>query len=428
MAHRLLNQSLETFYDLKRTGFISGISKTMNTVTKSKKIFAIAGALLMGAFLSYTGARELINSIRLAREGKTATAKVVDASEWVSLKGRHTYYLTVEFQPEGGDQVRKKVKVDEEVYTTAQNSGSVKAHYLAGDPTICALGEQVETRYGNLLWGIALVIIGVFLTKQPATLEEVAEKIEGHFKTLTHQRYEYAPADPKDFQHLDLAFYNDSRRHLEERGYTFVTDQENITLRQNKSSAPSLLRYLLSRDQSTIAILYHHQRIALPKKDSKVLDLEIWFSNGHFVVTSNAAMAGKFDSPPGIDSFFLPAASPIDEVMQAHEGRVNNFLAQNPGVAAVRLNGLEDVRRAGDELQRIKSEYRTAAGLSKAELERLARRTGPEIDELHAILARRHAERQTNPQAKANACRRSHRATTLFDRVMLDCLEKNDKR
>ncbi|HEX4644701.1 MAG TPA: hypothetical protein VH598_03760, partial [Verrucomicrobiae bacterium] len=183
---------------------------------------------------------------------------------------------------------------------------------------------------------------------------------------------------------------------LEELGYSFVTNQENITLRQNKGSAPAMLRYLLSRDQTTVAILYHHKRTAIPAKDSKVLDLETWFANGSFVVTGNAAMAGKFDSPPAIDSFFLPALSSIDEVMQAHEGRVNNFLAQNPGVAAVRLNGLEDVRRVGDELQRIKSEYRSAAGLSKAELERLARRTGPEIDELHAILARRHAERQAN--------------------------------
>jgi uncharacterized protein DUF3592 len=390
----LLNTSPETFCRRKgRTGIISEIIKTMS---KSKKIFVIVGALLMGAFLTYTGARELINSMRLAREGRTAAGKVVDASEWVSLKGRHTYFLTVEFQPEGGDQVSKKVKVGEELYATAQNSGLVKVHYLAGDPAVCALGERVETRYGNLLWGIALVIIGVFLTKQPASLEELAVKIEGHFKTLTHQRYEYTPADPKDFQHLDLSFYNESRRHLEERGYIFMADQENITLRQNKGSAPSLLRFLLSRNQATIAILYHFKRIALPTKESKVLDLETWFSNGQFVVTSNAAMAGKFDSPPGIDSFFLPAASPIDEVMQAHEGRVNNFLAQNPGVAAVRLNGWEDVRRAGDELQRIKSGYRSAAGLSKAELERLARRTGPEIDELHSILARRHAQRQTN--------------------------------
>jgi hypothetical protein len=192
VAHRLLNTSLETFCRREgRTGVISGIIKTMS---KSKKIFAIAGALLMGVFLIYTGARELINSIRLTHEGKTATARVVDSSEWVSLKGRHTYYLTVEFQPEGGDQVGKKVKVGEEVFTTARNSGSVKVHYLAADPAICALGEQVETRYGNLLWGIALVIIGAFLMKQPATLEEVAVKIEGHFKTLTHQRYEYASA------------------------------------------------------------------------------------------------------------------------------------------------------------------------------------------------------------------------------------------
>jgi len=229
--------------------------------------------------------------------------------------------------------------------------------------------------------------------RQPANTEEAAEQIEDHLKRLKQACFEYAPADARDFKHLDLAFYDENRRHLEQQGYGYLADQENISLR-NPGSARTFLRFLVNRDQTVIAVLYHFKRRGFPARESKVLDLESWFSNGSFVCTSNAEMAGKLDYPAAIDSFFLPANTPLDALLLAHERRVSNFLARNPGVSAIRINGMEDVRRAGDELQRIKAEFRSQTGISKAELERIAGKTGPQIDELHATLTERQARQR----------------------------------
>ncbi len=272
--------------------------------------------------------------------------------------------------------------------------------YLAEDPTICAAGDKVDMRYSNLLWGFGVLAVAVFLIKtfnQPGTLEEVADNIEKSFSRLQQTKYEYAPANAADFTEVDQAFYDDARQRLEQQGYTLLADEENVSLR-NTNMARTFLRRMLSRDQTAIATLYHFKSKAQPNKQFKVLDLETSFSNGRFMLTTNAAKAGGFDSPPEIDAFFLPADAPLEAVMQSHQFRVTKFLTENPGTQAVRLNGMEDVHRAGNEMQRIKAEYRSQKGLTKAELERISGKSGEQIDELAAILARRHEQRRAGLQ------------------------------
>lgn len=124
----------------------------------------------------------------------------------------------------------------------------------------------------------------------------------------------------------------------------------------------------------------------LGAKPAKVLDLETWFSDGAFVCTSNAEMAGKLDSPPAIDALRLPAGTTWDMLLETHQRRVGKYLAAHPGVKPVRLEGMADVRRAQDEQQRIKAEFRKRTGLSKTELERMAGTQGRGVDRLHDAL------------------------------------------
>jgi hypothetical protein len=198
--------------------------------------------------------------------------------------------------------------------------------------------------------------------------------------------------DAAKFKYLDLAFYDNGRRHLEALGYRYLDDQENVTLRR-RSGISTFIRILLSRDQTTMADFYHFiPRFALRilgAKSSKVLDLETWFSDGCFVCTSNAEMAGKLESPPAIDALRLPAGTAWDMLLEAHQRRVNKYLATHPGVTPVKLTGLADVRRAQDEQQRIKAEFRRRIGLSRTELERFAGAQGREVDRLHDALTER---------------------------------------
>src|SRR5262245_11222312 len=90
---------------------------------------AIAICLLMGGFLIVDGWKELRNSWRLSREGRSTTGKVFDHSEF-QWKRNATYYLSVDFLTADGGFFSKKLEVSLPVYQNAVASGKVTVHYL----------------------------------------------------------------------------------------------------------------------------------------------------------------------------------------------------------------------------------------------------------------------------------------------------------
>ena len=155
-------------------------------------------------------------------------------------------------------------------------------------------------------------------------------------------------------------------------------------------AARILLRVLVSRDGVSMACLYHFTPRGLMRflgvKEFKVVDFETQFSDGTFACTTNAEMAGKLDFPAVIDAFYLPSVTPIETVLQAHEQRVAGYLAKCPGVQPVRVGTVEEVRRAQDEMQRLKARHWQDAGLSEQELQRLG------IVSLRAGIQRQHEQ------------------------------------
>jgi len=363
---------------------------------KAKKVLAVSAGIVVGIMAVVYGGVELIHSRQLAARGKTTTGQVLETEDRVRGKFRtHTYYVRVRFQSEGGASIQKNVSVDEDVFLAAQGSSSVKVFYLAEDPAVCAVGETVKLRCGNLLMGIVFLLGAGYLIvffKAPADMEEAVENIQDSFKTLTKSQFEHAPADPRRFRHLDLAYYDGMQARLEAHGYKHVGDEENLSLRR-RTVPRTFIRNLISRDHSTMAMLYHFKPGwmlgVLGAKEAKAIDLESWFSNGCFVCTSNAEMAGKLDSPPEIDALHLPAATTWDMLLETHTRRVGTYLAAHPGIEAVQLSGMPDVRCAQVAQQRIKAEFRKNRGLSKTELERIAGQSSKEVDQLHETLSQR---------------------------------------
>jgi hypothetical protein len=155
---------------------------------------------------------------------------------------------------------------------------------------------------------------------------------------------------------------------------------------------------MLGRDGTWITYLYHFKPAvlarALAANGFRILELQTQFANGTFVCTSNAEEAGKLDSPPGVDALRLPANSSLDAIVEAHAQRVSAALAANPGGAALRMGGLEDIHRAQNVLQGIKAAFRRDVGITKQELERLAgnRLGAQQIDALYSEVEKLHAE------------------------------------
>ena len=370
-----------------------------------KSLLLIAIAAVLGPWLLYSGVKDQQNSQRLAAEGKTTTAQVLDRTIKSGSRGGDRYYLTVKFQTEAGQTVQQRVLVTKTEYLEDVAGSNVSLRYLASAPTVCAVGEPVATWRGKWTSGTIMLLSGGVLAvcaRRRKSTREVAEKVAESVNALCESHYEYIPVNAKEFKHLDLEWYDASHRWLEESGFAFLGDEENLTFRRTSKGNRTLLRTMLSRDGACLAYLYHFKPLtpaaSLTGGGLKILELQTHFANGAFICTSNAEAAGKLDSPPGVDALRLPANTPLDAIVAAHAQRVGACLANSPGLAAARIGNLEDVHRVQNVLQQIKSAWRRDKGISQEELQRLAgNRLAPEqIQALHAEVEEVRAERQRN--------------------------------
>ncbi len=369
-------------------------------MAKSKKILAIVVLFLMGPAFIYWGAREFINSCLLKDHGKMT---VGTATEKWSHRRRFstTYYVKVQFRTGAGQLCTESFEVSRKEYDRVASDPAVTVYYLADDPKVCAAGDAVELKFSNILWGVVMLGGGVFLLiyfKQPIDEHEAAEEVAEEVSRLCIGKHEYAPVDARRFRHLDLEWLNAAQEKLEELGLPFLQDMENLTLART-SSVKTFLRMHLGRQGTAMAALYHLKPgFAMRKmgaKEARVLDMESEFSNGHWICTGNAEAAGALASPPKVDALQLPAGTPIEAVVQAHDNRVKKFMAENPRTHLKRMNGIEDMLQAQDRLQEIKAGFRSEQGISKAELENITGMKGADVNAIQAEAQRLHEQRQS---------------------------------
>jgi uncharacterized protein DUF3592 len=130
-----------------------------------KRTKAILGGLLAlaaGGFLIFLGVKEYRTSKRLVNEGKTAVAKVTDKDVSVGRKGRRSYYVSVEFKAESGQEVDERLRVSSSEYDAAAVGGTVPVQYLAEDPSTCQIGNQAKVKWTTFAIGAFLAAAGGF--------------------------------------------------------------------------------------------------------------------------------------------------------------------------------------------------------------------------------------------------------------------------
>jgi hypothetical protein len=132
-------------------------------MSKSKKILVVGGAFLLGAIFLVMGWTELRNSKKLAADGKAVTAEVAGKYIKHGRKGRRSYYLDVAFKTDSGSQSEQRVQVSSSQFDEVSAGSSVPVHYLPSDPSICQVGDKVETKWSGLLVGFGSWAVAAFL-------------------------------------------------------------------------------------------------------------------------------------------------------------------------------------------------------------------------------------------------------------------------
>jgi len=193
-------------------------------------------------------------------------------------------------------------------------------------------------------------------------------------------RHEYRPVEASAFRHLDLRFYDKTRDAFVAQGCTWLGDVENVSLKGGAIDFRTFIRFLVSADRTICVGLYHPKpklllRVVLRvigARSDRTTDCESEFSNGAYMVTSNAADAGKLNSPPGFDMKYFPVKTPPEAVWEAHGQRMNQYLASNPGVHATPMHTSDEALEMQHRMQTAKAAYRKGVGfVSEDELRRL---------------------------------------------------------
>src|SRR5260370_2707965 len=330
-----------------------------------KRTLLIGFALVAGSWYIWSGVKSYQITKRLEVEGQDAPGEGLEGKVQYRSKGANRYYLTVQFQTEAGQPAKRRVQVNRGEYLRDHPGRTVTLRYLPSDPASCAIGAPVAAWTNNLSSGAFVLVSGfvlLLLNRRLANTRVVAVKVVERVGALCESHFEYAPVNAREFGHLDLSWYEASQRWLEERGFGWLGDEENLTFRRTSKGNRTLLRTMLGRDGTWITYLYHFKPAglarALAADGFRILELQTQFANGTFVCTSNAEEAGKLDSPPGVDPLRLPPTRSLNAIVEPHAPRVNASLPPNPGVAALPTGSPEDLHRAPDRPPGFESAFR----------------------------------------------------------------------
>lgn len=216
------------------------------------------------------------------------------------------------------------------------------------------------------------------------TNEKTAANMAASIKKFTEEiyvpRHEYQPVDPRNFRHLDLHYYDSVRDALLAQGCHGLGNVENVTLKNSSNDPRTFIRSLASPGRDIALSLYQPKpkfwiRLILwifRIKIGRIFDCESEFSDGTFLVTSNAAAAAPMKLPPNFDSKFFPWETPFDTVLQAHRQRIQAFLTAHPGVNPIRFPTLDDVLQMQHRQQAAKAAFRKSIGfVNEEELKKL---------------------------------------------------------
>src|SRR5688572_30609687 len=130
-------------------------------MVRMRKLLFLLAALIGGPVLIVGGIGEYKNSKQLQANGKVVTADVVDAKETVSRKGRHKYYLTIEYKPEQGAVQRATTRVTSSEFSHGVTAKSVPVIYLPSKPQVFQLGDKATTDSTSIIIGCVLLVGGL---------------------------------------------------------------------------------------------------------------------------------------------------------------------------------------------------------------------------------------------------------------------------
>jgi hypothetical protein len=205
-------------------------------------------------------------------------------------------------------------------------------------------------------------------------LRRAATNILRNARILYSGAHEYREVSLDEFPHLDAAHYVTGRQELEADGFTWLADVEDVTVTAAGGVMMPAAMRMLAGDEGTVIAALYHARTRGPGASYRIADFETPLQDGTFLITSNAAIAGKLASPPEVHAEFLADDTPVATLLARHRERLAGYASAHAGVAALPTSTLAEALQHQERLDAIKVRFRTARPglISAEELQRLA--------------------------------------------------------
>jgi len=239
--------------------------------------------------------------------------------------------------------------------------------------------------------------------------KEGAEEILRRIETVYVPKHKYAIVEPREFKHLDLAYYDKVQRYLESQGFNLICNKEYLTI----SEAPGgmfhrvLIRVLASSDGQISATIYHPKirslwlRIllfVLGKRLGRVVDFESEYSDGTFICTTNAMSAGAMSLPKQISSEFLHRDTPVEKLLARHREKLETR-PKATGVSHRLVRSYDENIAMQNRMNALKSAYRgEIGGITKEELDRISPNHPDLTAEVHQEIKKLQSEKTYQAQ------------------------------
>ncbi len=236
-------------------------------------------------------------------------------------------------------------------------------------------------------------------------VENAARHILATIEATFQPTHHYVTVKASSYRHLDIAYYEKATRLLTARGFRVLADVEDTTITAAPGGVlmPVMIRALLSKDGTVMAALYHPRIKSLllrfllwvmRKSPGKVVDMETEFSDGSFVVTSNAASAAAIALPALIAAEYLPVTARVHDVHQRHTERLAAHLQQRSGVTTRSIRTHDELIASQNRMNAIKAAFRgEIGGITKDELDQLAIFGKSMTGDVHAAIIREQLKR-----------------------------------
>jgi hypothetical protein len=230
-----------------------------------------------------------------------------------------------------------------------------------------------------LMLGLWLVVAVALGARRPRGLGGVA--LRARLDAVYGEPHELVKVSPAAFPEADVEFYDRARAQLEQRGYRWLADVEDVTLSRVYPQNRTFLRLFIDAGDMIRASAYHvHPRgvvvsilqlVQLWPRHLRVVEL-VTEVGGTFLVTANTHGVDRLEPPPEARVERLPLATAVVEVVARHEARITELLRAHPERVPTNFESYDDVVASIARAHVVMARHRQkVGGLSRDELERL---------------------------------------------------------